>query len=273
MMAIALIAAILISYYRVKKAKLDVDVFSSLAIIAIAAGLLGGYLLYIFVTYSFSEIIGCIGDGSFRVFKQGGLVFYGSIIAGVLAALIYLKIKKQKFFDYAAAIIPAIPLAHAIGRVGCFLAGCCYGKVCDTPISVIYTNPVGGAPTGVPVFPIQLVESACNLVVFAILLIYTGKEIKKGSVIFLYMILYAVERFVLEYFRADEIRGAFLGISTSQWISIALFIGGIIGFTLLYLNEKKKRAAAGQQTDGGAPSGEAVPDSAETPKVEEKPEE
>ncbi len=244
MMAIALIAAILLSYYRVKKAKLDLDVFSSLAIIAIACGLLGGYLLYIFVTYPISKIIGCIGDGSFEVFKKGGLVFYGAIIGGVLSALIYLKVKKQKFLDYAAAIVPAIPLAHAIGRVGCFLAGCCYGKVCDTPISVIYTNPVGGAPTGVPVFPIQLVESACNLVVFAILLIYTGREIKKGSVIFLYMILYGIERFILEYFRADEIRGIFLGISTSQWISIALIVGGIVGFVLMYMHEKKKKLAA-----------------------------
>ena len=242
MMAIALITAILFSYFRAKKAKLDLDVFSNLAIIAIACGLLSAYLLYLFVTYSVKEIFASIANGSFSVFKDAGLVFYGAIIGGVLSALIYLKIKKQKFFEYAACIVPSIPLAHAIGRVGCFLAGCCYGKCVETPISVVYpANAITDVPTGVPVFPIQLVESACNIIVFIILLIYTGREMKKGSVIFLYMILYAIERFVLEYFRADEIRGIFLGLSTSQWISIAIFIGGIFGFILLYICEKKKK--------------------------------
>ena len=241
MMATALIVAIIVSYIRVKRAKLDLDIFSNLAIIAILAGLASAYLLYIFVTYSIQEIFESIANGSFSVFKSGGLVFYGSIIGGVLAALIYLKAKKQKFFDYAAAIVPSIPLAHAIGRVGCFLAGCCYGQCVDTPLSVIYTNPIGNAPTGVPVFPIQLVESACNIVVFIILILYTAKNMKKRSVLFLYMILYGIERFILEFFRGDLERGVANGLSTSQWISIAIVLGGILGFILLFTYEQKHK--------------------------------
>lgn len=147
--------------------------------------------------------------------------------------------KKASFYEYAAVIVPAIPLAHAIGRIGCFLAGCCYGRIVDTPISVCYRNPIGGAPVGVPVFPIQLVESACNILVFVILLIYTRKRLKAGSVLFLYSILYGIERFCLEYFRADEIRGIFLGLSTSQWISIAMIIFGIVGFVLARRRENR----------------------------------
>ena len=238
MMAIALITALLISYFRAKKAKLDLDVFSNMAIIAIICGLAGAYLLYVFVTYPIKEIWNSIVTGSFEVFKNGGLVFYGAIIAGFLAAFVYLKIKKQRFLDYAACIVPSVPLAHAIGRVGCFLAGCCYGRCIDTPISVIYKNPIGGAPVGVPVFPIQLVESCCNIVIFIILLLYTRKNIKRRSVLFLYMLLYGIERFFLEYGRYDEIRGIFLGLSTSQWISIAMVVGGIVGFVLLHRHEK-----------------------------------
>lgn len=182
-MGLAFIAAILIAYHRTSKAGLDTDALLTLAIITLTCGLAGSYLLYIFVTYSLSEIWGSIVDGSFSVFKSGGLVFYGGLIVGVLSGWIYLHAKKASFYEYAAVIVPAIPLAHAIGRIGCFLAGCCYGRIVDTPISVYYRNPIGGAPVGVPVFPIQLVESACNILVFVILLIYTRKRLKAGSVL------------------------------------------------------------------------------------------
>ena len=234
--------------HRTNKAGLDTDALLTLAIITLTCGLAGSYLLYIFVTYSLSEIWGSIVDGSFSVFKSGGFVFYGGLIVGVLSGWIYLHAKKASFYEYAAVIVPAIPLAHAIGRIGCFLAGCCYGRIVDTPISVYYRNPIGGAPVGVPVFPIQLVESACNILVFVILLIYTRKRLKAGSVLFLYAILYGIERFCLEYFRADEIRGIFLGLSTSQWISIAMIIFGIVGFVLARRRENRiNKAQSGEQ--------------------------
>lgn len=239
MMALAFIAAIVLCYYRAKKAGLDVDKILNLAIIAIITGMVGAYLLYIFVTYSFSEIIGSIKDGSFYVFKSGGLVFYGGFILAAVCCIGYVLVKKLSLAEYATAIIPSIPLAHAIGRVGCFMAGCCYGRVCDTVVSVIYTNPIGGAPVGVPVFPVQLLEAVLNLIIFAILLVYTRKKAKSFSSVFLYLLCYSIVRFTVEYFRADEIRGIFLGLSTSQWISIALFVIGIVGFILTRRYDKK----------------------------------
>lgn len=252
MMSLAFIVAILFSYFRAKKAGLDPDKLLNIAIIAIVTGVLGSYLLYIFVTYSFSEIIACIKDGSFSVFKSGGLVFYGGFILAALCCIWYIKAKKLSLSDYAAAIVPCIPLAHAIGRVGCFLAGCCYGKVCDTIFSVYYTNPIGGAPVGVPVFPVQLMEAALNLVLFAILLIYTRKRIKAFSVLFVYLIGYSIVRFSTELMRDDEIRGIFLGLSTSQWISILLFVVGVVGLILMRTDENKKYALEEAQNAAGS---------------------
>lgn len=266
MMAIAFITAIVISYIRAKKAGKNPDIILDLAIAAIVLGLGSASLLYIFVTYPLSEIWNSIKSGSFAVFGDGGLVFYGGVIGGALAVIGYLKlIKKERVWDYAAIIVPTIPLAHALGRVGCFLAGCCYGRCVETPISVIYENPIGGAPVGVPVFPIQLVEAACNILVFAILMLYVGKKLKRGSVLFLYMILYGIERFVLEYFRYDEIRGIFLGLSTSQWISIAMVIIGVVGMAMMYKKETHMLTA-------GAPSDIACEDAASSEEIEaEKP--
>lgn len=241
MMALAFLSAIGISYYRTKKAGLDTDKLLNLALISIISGVIGSYLLYIFVTYPISEIIGCIKDGSFTVFKNGGLVFYGGLILAIILDVLYAKKAKLKISDYASVIIPSIPFAHAIGRIGCFLAGCCYGRVCDTPFSVIYTEPISDVPIGVPVFPVQLLEAACNILVFVILIVYTAKRLKTFSVLFLYLGLYSIERFILEYFRSDEIRGILFGLSTSQWISILLFAGSIVGFILTLKHEKKKR--------------------------------
>lgn len=237
-MALALISAILFSYLRTKKAGLDPDKLLNVAIFAIGIGMVGAYLFYIFVTYSPREIFASIADGSFRVFKSGGLVFYGGFIVGALTAYIACRVQKLKFSDYAAVVVPSIPLAHALGRIGCFFAGCCYGKVMQSAISVFYTDPIGGAPVGVPVFPVQLVEAALNIIIFVILLVYTRRRMKSATGFFLYLAMYAVVRFVLEYLRADEIRGIFLGLSTSQWISITMLIIGVLGFVVLKHKEK-----------------------------------
>lgn len=246
MMAAAFIAAILVAYYRTKKAKLDPDKLINVAIIAIVTGIAGAYLLYIFVTYSFKEIIASIADGSFSVFLSGGLVFYGGFILAAICCVLYIWKKKMSIPRYAAVIMPVIPLAHAIGRVGCFLAGCCYGKVCETPFEMFFAVtykagvPVSSVPTGVPVFPVQLFEAALNIILFVILILYTKKYYKHVSVIFLYLFSYAVIRFVTELFRADEIRGIYFGFSTSQWISFGLFAIGVVGFILTRIKEMKR---------------------------------
>lgn len=267
--SLGLLLALLISYARIKKAGLNEDKFLNLAIISIFTGMICAYLLYIFVTYPLSEIIESITSGSFAVFKELGLVFYGGLIGGVVSGVIYCIRAKLRFFDYAAVIVPVIPLAHAVGRIGCFLAGCCFGKVIDTPISVYYSHPTGGAPIGVPVFPIQLLEAALNLIIFAVLLVYTRKSLKKYSVLPLYLGLYSIVRFSVEFGRADEFRGIWLGLSTSQWISILLLIVSVILFIIFNMKEKRSPADTSgvdlldECSQASAPTASEAPEQAE----------
>ena len=231
MMSLAFIVAILFSYFRAKKAGLDPDKLLNIAIIAIVTGVLGSYLLYIFVTYSFSEIIACIKDGSFSVFKSGGLVFYGGFILAALCCIWYIKATKLSLSDYAAAIVPCIPLAHAIGRVGCFLAGCCYGKETSAWYGVTFPADCL-APAGVSLIPTQLFSAAGDFI-FAIILfilqrtLYKKKKKTSGIVTAVYLMLYAVGRFLIEFLRNDP-RGAVGVLSTSQFIAIFMFAAGAV---------------------------------------------
>jgi phosphatidylglycerol:prolipoprotein diacylglycerol transferase len=164
----------------------------------------------------------------------GGYVFYGGLIGGIIMGMVYGKIFKINPIKLVDIYAPLIPLIHGFGRVGCFFAGCCYGAPSEK--YGVYFDALGGAPLGVKLFPIQLVEAGINFIVFAVLLIFAIKKIfKLGGITGAYLSIYAVERFILEFFRYDSIRGGLLGISTSQWISIILFP---IGIALILFGKK-----------------------------------
>ena len=148
-----------------------------------------------------------------------GFVFYGGLfgaIAGVLAAS---RIIGIKFNDLLNAVVLGFPLFHACGRIGCFFTGCCYGIKWDSRLF---------AGIGLPVsrFPVQLVESCCRVIIFVILLILRMNGSTKLAE--QYLVLYALCRFVLEFFRGDAIRGVWYGMSTSQWISLVILGWGVL---------------------------------------------
>ena len=154
-----------------------------------------------------------------------GLVFYGGLYGALVGCSVYTKAFKQdsrKFFMY---ISPVIPLFHMFGRVGCFLVGCCHGMESEE-FGIAYTNAFG-AENGIPYIPIQLYEAIGDLVIFIILLINQIKVKKYYQPIGIYLTLYGILRFVLEFFRGDEIRGIFGFFSTSQWISLVTIPLGI----------------------------------------------
>ncbi len=156
---------------------------------------------------------------------SGGLVFYGGLVGAFLGALRYCTRYKIPFYESVEIVIPTVPLFHAFGRAGCFLAGCCYGKEYDGALAVTFEKSIG-APNGVPLFPVQLAEAAGNLLLFAVLTVLFLKNYPRVSLSGLYLVCYAAMRFVLEFFRGDVIRGGLLGISTSQWISVLIFAAG-----------------------------------------------
>lgn len=158
-----------------------------------------------------------------------GFVFYGGLIGGALGVVIYckqFKVPLKPFLDVAA---PAIPLMHGIARIGCFCAGCCYGMEYHGPFAVTYPhNDMIAGLGGVPRFPTQLVETVVNLILFVFLyfMVKRGKS-NNGQALGVYAIVYSVMRFALEFVRGDAVRGGFLGLSTSQWISLALLPFGL----------------------------------------------
>ena len=182
----------------------------------------------------------------------GGMVFYGGLFGGVLTAYIYCRLAKIDFNLYADIYAPVIPLFHAFGRIGCFMAGCCYGA--ESSWGVVYHNEYLAPPVNdVTRLPIQLIEACLNIIIMLILVLLDKKRLKKGSLLALYFIIYAVVRFAGEFFRGDVIRGYFLFLSTSQWISIIALVIGIYMLLKRYVLNKDKyerRLPTGEVPDG-----------------------
>ena len=124
-------------------------------------------------------------------------------------------------------LVPTLPLIHALGRVGCFCAGCCYGVEAAEPWGIPFTHAIA-APNGVPLLPVQLYECAAELMIFLFLLWYAPRAASKGGILRAYMLAYAPVRFVLEFFRGDVVRGIYGPLSTSQWISLAVMAAAIV---------------------------------------------
>lgn len=248
-MALAMLLAVFLSCIRAKRMGADPDRLLTIALFAIVAGIIGAKLLFFIVTYSPMELIELIRANGILYLLEGGLVFYGGLIGGVLGAFIGAAIIKTKLSVYSDPVVPTLPLAHAIGRMGCFCAGCCYGKATDSWLGMQFPTSSTGLAEGVRVIPTQLIESGFNFLVFLFLLAFTLKRRKGYTTLFVYLIIYGVERFLLEFLRGDEIRGFFGLLSTSQWISIALIAAGAAG--LLLTNRRRAGKVGGPDASIG----------------------
>jgi len=172
----------------------------------------------------------------------GGLVFYGGLLGGMLVAGIIIKINKypgELITDVAA---PSAALFHAFGRIGCFLGGCCYGIESD--FGFVFTHSLNESANGVRRLPVQLFESGYEFILFFVLSYLLKKEKLKGRLFSLYLLLYAVFRFVIEYFRGDIYRGFIFGLSTSQFISIFIVIGASVYMMIRTMKEKNRLKSA-----------------------------
>jgi phosphatidylglycerol:prolipoprotein diacylglycerol transferase len=178
--------------------------------------------------------------GAILSLLTGGFVFYGGLIGGVIGVMLYCRQFKVVFWPLVDTLIPSVPLIHAFGRLGCFCAGCCYGREFPPPFGV-YFNSSPFAPHDVTLFPVQLLEAFLCLCIFSGLVIFARKRKGNGIVLGFYLLFYTVVRFVLEFFRMDEIRGILLGLSTSQWISVFLLGVSIILLLRPLLRVKEKR--------------------------------
>lgn len=232
MIAIGMISAILLSLYRGKKLGFNTDVILDLGVYGIVGGILGAKVLFWIV-----EFPNIIHDTNY-IFKtlNNGFVVYGGIIGGIVTGYIYCRTKGTNFLDYLDLIVPAIALAQGFGRIGCFEAGCCYGRETNSIFGVIFRNS-SYAPNGVSLIPTQLFSSGGDFIIAGILLYYSSKSRRKGQVSGLYMILYSIGRFTIEIFRGDS-RGNVGILSTSQFICIFMLLVGIYVFR--FFGKQKK---------------------------------
>lgn len=162
-----------------------------------------------------------------KLIAGGGLVFYGGLIGASAAGLIYIFHYKTPVSESVDIAFAGAPLFHAFGRIGCFTGGCCYGVEYHGFFSVTFPESnIGGAPAGVELLPIQLIESGLNLILWGALFAVYRLTRRRWLTTGLYLCCYGIMRFVLEYFRGDLIRGYLGALSSSQAISIFIVLIG-----------------------------------------------
>lgn len=202
------------------------DFFWNLSFWALSAGILGGRLMYIILNLDFFL------KDPLEIFKlwHGGLVWYGGFIAGLLSAVFYLKRNNAPILKTLDLTAPFIALAHAIGRIGCFLNGCCYGRPVSWGIYFPQHND--------RLIPVQLISSLDLLAIFIILRFMEERPRQPGSVVVYYLLFSSLERFLAEFLRDDSAR-SFFGLTIFQLISIVIFISALIlWFTTLRFPRK-----------------------------------
>ena len=241
MTALGYAAAALYLLPRLKKIGLDQDTFWNLIFIAFIGALAGSKLLYIIV--SWPQLGATLAEKLTNIVRdfRYGFVFFGGMIVSVGALVWYIKKKKLPLFKTADFLIVGLPLGHAFGRIGCFLAGCCYGRPTDMPWGVTFTDPHSLVPPellGTALHPTQLYEAAGNLILFFLLHAAYKKPHRAGTVLVEYIWGYSLMRFMIEFFRGD-FRGEYLlGFSPSQAIAL---LAAITAFVLWIRLRKDKQ--------------------------------
>lgn len=242
--AVGLIAALVCAFALTERRGMRGDESMVLVVVAIVPVMVCGSLLYGLTNLPYlAEVVSSRQNyadaGSFlAALAQGfsGLVFYGGLAGAILAVLLFARIRHRSRADLLDVLAVCVPLFHMFGRIGCFLGGCCFGIAC--PVGFVFTDDPISIANGVTRFPVQLLEAACNLVIFLVLLRLFAKRAHRGNLIAVYFVSYGCVRFADEFLRDDAYRG-FLGpFSTSQWISLVVIA---IGIALLWREHRRGR--------------------------------
>jgi phosphatidylglycerol:prolipoprotein diacylglycerol transferase len=219
-----------INYLRTQSKKFNIatETILDLTLFILISGIIGARILYVLLNWQFyknnlTEIL---------AIWSGGLVLYGGLLMGTIFVIIYSKIKKIELLKLGDLLAPAIFLGISIGRIGCFCAGCCYGKETNLPWGVVFNNPLSLAPIGIKIHPTQIYESIFCFILFVILhkinlnILSTidKSKIIYGRTFFISILIYSIYRFFIEYIRNDNRGPLILGLFPSQLISIIFII-------------------------------------------------
>lgn len=222
MIAMGFMIGISLASRQAEKEGIDPAFVSDLGFYCLIAAIVGSRLLFVIVSWrDFS------GD-LLRILKiwEGGLVFYGGLILATLTMLYLIRKKGMPLLQTLDILAPPVAIGQAIGRLGCLAAGCCYGKETDLPWAITFTNPKCLAPIGKMLHPIQIYAFLDLLLIFGLLVLIRKFKKFQGQIVACYLMFVSIHRFFIEFLRADE-RGTVEMLSTSQFISVILFILGI----------------------------------------------
>lgn len=233
---LGIMAALFLATARCKKKNLSDDIVYGILLFGVFFGYIASKTTFVLV--EFDSFI----KNPIMFLSQTGFVVMGGLIGGFLAAWIYCAVKKVRFVDYLDLCAPSIAIAQCIGRIGCFFAGCCYGRQTDAWYGIAFSHS-DFAPNHVKLIPTQLFSAGLDLLNMFLLLVVASKTKKKGLVGALYITLYSIGRFLLEYLRADE-RGNVGKLSTSQAGSIATLVIGLIVLMWALLHKEKESVEA-----------------------------
>ena len=248
LLAAAYLFGLQLARARAKKRGLDANRILDLGIYIIISALVGAKLLLLITDFkSFTA-----DPRELLTLARSGGVFYGGLIVAVVVALWYIRRVGLPLWTTCDVFAPGIALGHVIGRFGCLFAGCCYGRPTTKPWGITFTDTFAaanvGTPLGVPLHPTQLYEAGAEFLILMLLLLTERKGRPfPGRTFWLYMLLYAISRFIIEFYRGDD-RGVVGIFSTSQFISIVLAPLAIV--MLVYLSRvvtpepKRARKAA-----------------------------
>ncbi len=243
LVGIGVLLGVILAVRHARKTHFKQDVIMDLIFFCLLGGIVGARLLYIIVYFP------AFLESPFKIlFARQGFVFLGAIGGAVAVGMIYIRRHQLPFWQVADVVAPSIPLAHFVGRLGCFSAGCCYGKPVSSGLRFLGVRfpavfdkageYVGsgsfvdhwsaglldpGATHSLPIYPTQLFESGANLLIFVTLMLVARRKHFDGQLLLLYLLLYSGVRFLIEFFRGDPDRGIwFNALSTSQILSFII---------------------------------------------------
>src|SRR5882757_3281436 len=222
LLAAAYLLGLKFAMVRAKARGLDSVRVLDLGIYIIISALIGAKLLLLITDFRTFRL----DPSELLTLARSGGVFYGGLILAVAVALWYIRRAGLPLWTTCDVFAPGIALGHVVGRFGCFFAGCCYGKPTSVPWAITFTDPFAaanvGTPLNMPLHPTQLDEAGAEALIL-ILLLATESRGKRfaGRTFWLYMLLYAISRYIIEMFRGDP-RGTVFIFSTSQFISVIL---------------------------------------------------
>lgn len=224
MIALAFLFGLWTATLRAKREKIPSEKITDIVLWLMIGSILGARIVYV-TTYWKEEFANQPLTEIFMI-QHGGLVYYGGLIGAIVAGAIYIRWKKLPFWKTADVLAPSIALGSVLGRTGCLLNGCCYGRPTDVPWAIRFPSdhPTGG----VPVHPTEIYDGLLNLGLYLFLAWLFRRKKFDGQIFATYLLCYAVTRSIVEYFRGDYSNLHYhFGLTPAQWIGVPIFIAGL----------------------------------------------